>query len=223
MLVRDRQSAPVPRDSGDRGFNAARVLFCMGADLSPSRDTRTMSQENVEKVRSCIDAWNRGDLDAFLADAHPEIEWSSEVARRVEGVDSVYRGIAGLRRFWDQFRSVWELTIDGLETRSVGDTVVALGHLRAHGETSGIELEQPITYVFEFDGGLARRVWGVLRPCRSPRSRRTVGVARGPKRRVQAGRAPFQDRAGLRSIRRRRTRRAALPPSAQRPSPPGRP
>ena len=117
-------------------------------------------KENVEKVRSCIDAWNRGDLDAWLADAHPEVEWSSEVARRLEGVDSVYRGIAGLRRFWDQFRSVWELTVDDLETRGVGETIVALGHLRAHGEASGIALEQPIAYVFEFDLGLVRRVRG---------------------------------------------------------------
>ncbi|MGA8217787.1 MAG: nuclear transport factor 2 family protein [Solirubrobacterales bacterium] len=119
-----------------------------------------MSEENVERVRSCIDAWNRGDLDAWLADAHPEIEWSSEMARRVEGVDSAYRGIAGLRRFWDELRSVWQLRIDDLETQSVGETVVAHGHLRARGEASGIDLEQPISYVFEFDGGLARRVRG---------------------------------------------------------------
>jgi hypothetical protein len=84
------------------------------------------------------------------------------MARRVEGADSVYRGIAGLRRFWDELRSVLALTIDDLETRSVGETVVAHGRIRVHGETSGIDLEEPITYVFEFDGGLARRVRGYL-------------------------------------------------------------
>ncbi len=116
----------------------------------------------MEKVRSCIDAWNRGDLDAWLAPAHPEIEWSSEVGRQVEGADSVYHGVAGLRRFWEEFRSVWELTIDDLETRRVGETVLALGQIRVHGEASGIDLDQPIAYVFEFDGGLARRVRGYL-------------------------------------------------------------
>jgi ketosteroid isomerase-like protein len=51
-----------------------------------------MSQENVERVRSSLDAWNRGDVDAWLRSAHPEIEWFSEVARRLEGSETVYLG-----------------------------------------------------------------------------------------------------------------------------------
>jgi ketosteroid isomerase-like protein len=34
-----------------------------------------MSQENVEIVRAAFDAWSRGDLDAWLAEADPDIEW----------------------------------------------------------------------------------------------------------------------------------------------------
>jgi len=34
-----------------------------------------MSQENVEIVRAAFEAWSRGDLDAWLAEADPEIEW----------------------------------------------------------------------------------------------------------------------------------------------------
>jgi ketosteroid isomerase-like protein len=34
-----------------------------------------MSQENVEVARAAFEAWSRGDLDAWLADADPEIEW----------------------------------------------------------------------------------------------------------------------------------------------------
>jgi ketosteroid isomerase-like protein len=34
-----------------------------------------MSQENVEIVRAATEAFNRGDLEAWLADADPEIEW----------------------------------------------------------------------------------------------------------------------------------------------------
>ena len=117
-----------------------------------------MSRENVKRVRRSVDGWNRGDLDAWMEPAHPEVEWSSEVARRVEGSDTVYRGKAGLRRFWNEFHSVWDLKIDISETRDLGDTVVALGKVRTRGAASRIDLEQPIAYVFEFDGGLARRI-----------------------------------------------------------------
>jgi ketosteroid isomerase-like protein len=34
-----------------------------------------MSQENVETVRAAFEAWSRGDLDAWLAEADPEIAW----------------------------------------------------------------------------------------------------------------------------------------------------
>ncbi len=45
-----------------------------------------MGQKHVEFVRSSLDGWNRGDVDAWLRAAHPEIEWVSEVVRRVEGL-----------------------------------------------------------------------------------------------------------------------------------------
>jgi ketosteroid isomerase-like protein len=33
-----------------------------------------MSHANLEVVRGILNAWNRGDVDAWLAPAHPEIE-----------------------------------------------------------------------------------------------------------------------------------------------------
>ena len=123
-----------------------------------------MSRENVEMVRRSLDAWNRRDVDGWLAGSHPEIEWFSEVARRVEGAETVYRGAAELRRYWDEWHSVWEVTIDVSEVRDLGDTVVALARFRARGEASGIDVDAPIAYVVEFDGGLARRVRSYLDP-----------------------------------------------------------
>jgi ketosteroid isomerase-like protein len=123
-----------------------------------------MSQENVEIVRRSLDGWNRGDVEAWLQSAHPEIEWSSEIVRRVEGSETVYRGPAEMRRYWDEWHSVWEVMIDVSEIRDLGDTVVALASIRARGEASGIDLERPVAYVFEFDGGLARKVRAYLDP-----------------------------------------------------------
>ena len=123
-----------------------------------------MSQENVESACRSLDGWNRGDIDAWLEAAHPEIEWFSAVTRRFEGPETVYRGRAEMRRFWEEWHSLWDLTIDISETRDLGDTVLALGRIRTRGESSGIDLEGPVAYVFEFDGALARTVRAYLDP-----------------------------------------------------------
>ncbi len=117
-----------------------------------------MSEEHVEAVRRSLDAWNRGDVEAWLEDAHPEIEWFSEIVQRVEGSDTVYRGQSEMRRYWDDWHALWDVAIEITDIRDLGDTVIALGHVRARGEASGIDLERPIAYVFEFEDGRARRV-----------------------------------------------------------------
>jgi ketosteroid isomerase-like protein len=121
-----------------------------------------MSQENVELVQRSFQAWNRGDVDSWLESAHPEVEWFSAIARRMEGDATVYRGRAQMRQFWDEWHSVWDLTIDLSGFRDLGDTVVAFGSMRAHGKTSGIDIEGSVAYVFELEGGLGRRVRAYL-------------------------------------------------------------
>lgn len=124
-----------------------------------------MSAENVDAVRRCLDGWNRGDIDAWLGPAHPEVEFSSEIARRMEGAETVFRGVAELRQFWVDWHAIWNLTIEPAEFRDLGDTVLVLGRMRARGEASGVDLEQPVAYVYEFDDdGLARRVWAYRDP-----------------------------------------------------------
>ncbi len=117
-----------------------------------------MSQENVDVARGAMDAWNRGDLEAWLATGHPDIEWISAVVAEVEGAERVYRGLAEMRRFWDEWHSVWDLTIEISEARDLGDTVVLLGRMRTRGRASGVPLERPVAYVSEFEGGLIRKI-----------------------------------------------------------------
>jgi ketosteroid isomerase-like protein len=117
-----------------------------------------MSQENVDVARRSLDAWNRGDLNAWLETGHPEIEWTSGIATEVEGTEAVYRGEEEMRGFWDEWHSLWDLTIEVSEIRDFGDTVLALGHIQTHGKTSGVDLERPVAYVYELEGGLVRKV-----------------------------------------------------------------
>jgi ketosteroid isomerase-like protein len=123
-----------------------------------------MSRENVDAMRRCLDAWNRGDADGWLESVHPEIEWFSAISMRVEGTETVYRGPAEMRRFWDEWHSVWNLTIEVSEIRDLGDTVVTLGRIRTRGKASGVDLEGPVAYVGEFDGGLLRKIRAYLDP-----------------------------------------------------------
>lgn len=118
---------------------------------------------NTETVRACMDGWNRGDEDAWLARAHPEIEWYSAVAARMEGAETVRRGEAGLRAFWDEWHAVWDLKVELPDVRDVSDDVVlALGTMSTHGEASGVDLDTSVGWVFEFDGGLMRTVRAYL-------------------------------------------------------------
>jgi ketosteroid isomerase-like protein len=121
-----------------------------------------MSQQNVEIVRRSLESWNSGDFDAWTAGAHPEIEFFSAITRQVEGDETAWHGAAEMRQFWDEWHSLWDLNIEVSEVRDLGDTVVALGRMQTRGKASGVELESPVAYVFEFDEGLFRKVRAYL-------------------------------------------------------------
>jgi ketosteroid isomerase-like protein len=123
-----------------------------------------MSQENVEMARRSLDGWNRGEFDAWAQSAHPEIEFFSGITLGAEGDESAFRGLEGLRRYWDQWHSVWDLHVTVAETRDLGNTVLAVGAFKARGVASGAEIESPVAYVFVFDGGLCRKARTYLEP-----------------------------------------------------------
>ena len=58
-----------------------------------------MSEENVEVVRKLIDAFNRGDLDAWAGFLSPEVAWGS---LPLVGFRDVYRGRAEAREWIEQ-------------------------------------------------------------------------------------------------------------------------
>ena len=121
-----------------------------------------MAQENVNAARGAVDGWNRGDIEAWLEPCHPQVEWFSAIKSRVEGVQTVYRGHAEMRRFWEEWHSLWDLTIEVSEFRDLGDTVLALGRIRTRGDVSRMDLESPVGYVFNFENGLIRRIRAYL-------------------------------------------------------------
>lgn len=95
-----------------------------------------MSQENVEIVRAAIDAWNRGDFDAWISAWDEQAEFHP-LRSQLEG--HAYHGHEGLRRFVAEMAEDWaEVRFEVDEIRGAGEQVVALGHLPAGGRASGV-------------------------------------------------------------------------------------
>ena len=111
-------------------------------------------EEQLELVRRGLDAFSRGDLDASLAEIHPEIEW--HIAFRLPDLPfdkEVYRGRDEVRQLWTAFRSAWdELTIDLEEVvAAVPGTVVLGARFRGRGQGSGAEVDQRVFFVYEIE------------------------------------------------------------------------
>jgi uncharacterized protein len=120
-----------------------------------------MSQENVEIVRRGYRAWNRRDFDPILELVDPEIEWTF-VDVRPPGVDAVYRGQEGVRRFWETFTEPWQqITIEVEELRDSGDFVVGFIRFRAVGR-DGLKVDAPFVHVFTFRGSRVIRFEGFV-------------------------------------------------------------
>ena len=102
-----------------------------------------MSEENVELVYESNDAFNRRDLDAFLAFADPDIEWSPLILELEGG--GPYHGHDGVRRWWESWLDVAPDFNGEVEDVGVlGDVTVARVRLRGHGGASGATLEQTV-------------------------------------------------------------------------------
>lgn len=111
-----------------------------------------MSRENVEVVRRLNQAFNCGDLDAFLGLLHPDVEWVPILAK-LEG--TVYRGRDEVRRWVAELDRDWaEFHPDPQEFRDLGDVVLALGTWHARARTSGLSLDsQPGAWVARIRAG----------------------------------------------------------------------
>jgi ketosteroid isomerase-like protein len=122
-----------------------------------------MSSPNVAAVQSGIEAWNRLDLEGFMAMWHPDAEWRPAFPKGTEGAGGVFRGEQGIRDAWVSVRAAWEeYRVETETTRMVGDDMLVLGRIHARGKTSGIEIDSPWSAVVTFQDGLASRAWDWL-------------------------------------------------------------
>jgi ketosteroid isomerase-like protein len=112
--------------------------------------------EPLELARVGFDAWSRGDLEALLTTLDEDVEfWTSGV---FPGLEPVYRGHEGMRKFWDDFRSPWQsLRIMMDDIRERGDRIVALYRFEAVGR-DGLTLQREGANVITRRDGIAIRI-----------------------------------------------------------------
>src|SRR5437867_3107044 len=103
-----------------------------------------MSQENVEIVRRCYEAFNRGDFDAAMEVVHPEIEFV------LPGGGPPLTGKEAVR-VWMEPDAFEEVEIEPLEFTVNGDRVLVRTRVRARGAGSGMELEVQVCAVWTLD------------------------------------------------------------------------
>jgi ketosteroid isomerase-like protein len=109
-----------------------------------------MSQENVDLVRTAIDAFNRGDVDAAFQNVSPDFEYDQT---RAVGID---RGVFNLERFQAllaTFTDSWEsFTIGADELIDAGDEVV-MPFTNVAGGRDGIEVQARGVWVWTIRDG----------------------------------------------------------------------
>jgi ketosteroid isomerase-like protein len=124
-----------------------------------------MSQENVDALRRAVEAYNSRDVEALLADAHPDIEWHPAILKMLSGKDTVYRGHEGVRQLMrDIDDTLAEIHVDFPEVRDLGNQVLAVGRIQTRGKASGVLTEAPVGYVADFRNGKFARVRTYLDP-----------------------------------------------------------
>ena len=98
-----------------------------------------MSQEHVELVHRGVDAFNRRDLDGWLALGDAEIEYRPFLV----GVEGTYHGHEGVRQWWnDALGAIPDLTVDVIEVRDLGGLTLTTMRVSGHGAGSDVPFEQ---------------------------------------------------------------------------------
>lgn len=110
--------------------------------------------EGEELIRETWGRWNSGVRRLEPETFDPEIEIHSALA------GDVFKGEAGLQKWMaeiDEQFVAWEIEIESLR-EPTPDRFLAHGTIRARGRQSGVDLDQPASWVIELRDGRLRRI-----------------------------------------------------------------
>jgi uncharacterized protein len=114
-----------------------------------------MSKQNVEIVRRGFDAFNRGDMEAWLDDMDPAVEYCPTKDFPEAGP---FKGHDDVRRLVEQMLDAFEsFALQPQELIDAGDKVVASVLQTGRGKGSGLFTENRFVYVITLRDGKAVR------------------------------------------------------------------
>jgi ketosteroid isomerase-like protein len=115
-----------------------------------------MWEERISVVRGFTDAVSARDVDSALECCHPEIEFFSLMAR-LEA--KPYRGIAGIRRYFEDIDAAWEewrVDVEQLFAAPDGRVAIVMStHMRGKG--SGLPFVERVAALWHFEDEKLRR------------------------------------------------------------------
>jgi ketosteroid isomerase-like protein len=112
-----------------------------------------MSDENIERLRRSIEAYNAREKEAWIGYFHSSVEFHSVFAAVGGGV---YQGHDGLRRWWRDLEDAWG---DAFRTEpetyfDLGDQTLVFNSYHGRGQHSDVEVAMPVALVFKWREGL---------------------------------------------------------------------
>ena len=100
-----------------------------------------LSEENVDKARAFIDAYNRRDFEAAVESFHPAIDW---VLPAQQASDSCC-GPEEIKRFWERIdETMAELQLLPQEYVDAGDRVATRLRHYGRGRESGVVIDEEL-------------------------------------------------------------------------------
>ncbi len=100
-----------------------------------------MSEENVDKVRVSMAAYDRRDFDAAVKFFDPKIDWEFPPSIRAESC----RGPEEIKRLWREIDEAFgEFSLEPLEFVDAGECVAVRLRFHGRGETSGVKVDEEV-------------------------------------------------------------------------------
>jgi ketosteroid isomerase-like protein len=123
-------------------------------DRAEALEAAGLLERGIELVHQACDAFNRRDLDAFLALCDPDVEFISYLAQ-VEGGEP-YRGHDGVREWWERLHAVFpDFRAEVEQARDLDGRTIARWRTHARGVESDALAEQTVWQVGEYRHGKA--------------------------------------------------------------------
>jgi ketosteroid isomerase-like protein len=112
---------------------------------APQGDRQATREELVRRVN---ELWNAGERGVHEKYADPECEVRSAMT------GAVFRGYDGVRSWMqeiDEQFDTWRIRLDEF-VHATGERLLVLGSIQLHGRGSGIDIEVPVGWLYEFRG-----------------------------------------------------------------------